>query len=148
MATEIPQTVKALRKAVALSQQKLANVLGVSLSTVQAWESGRFKPSPAMMIELYGIARDAKQDDIAYVFVRGGQPLYIAQSAESRVLSMLPEFGSYIQTVDYNVMQARANPTLTESERNAYLDKALSILKSERVFLDRLLAELMPPAQP
>ncbi|MDD3382994.1 MAG: helix-turn-helix transcriptional regulator [Bacilli bacterium] len=38
-------TVKKLREAMIVSQEELANIIGVSLVTVNRWEKGKFKPT-------------------------------------------------------------------------------------------------------
>ncbi len=40
-----PETVKEVRRLLALSQEELAHALGVSFSTVNRWENGRTAPS-------------------------------------------------------------------------------------------------------
>ena len=37
--------IKKLREAMIVSQEELANIIGVSLVTVNRWEKGRFKPT-------------------------------------------------------------------------------------------------------
>ena len=44
--------VKALREALGLTQEGLARKIDVSLSTVQAWEAGRYVPSPLAQMRL------------------------------------------------------------------------------------------------
>jgi type I restriction enzyme M protein len=45
---EFSKTIKELRKRTGLTQQKLAEELGVSLLTVARWEKGQFKPNPTI----------------------------------------------------------------------------------------------------
>lgn len=40
-----PETVKEVRRQLALSQEELAHALGVSFATVNRWENGRTAPS-------------------------------------------------------------------------------------------------------
>lgn len=40
-----PETVKAVRRQLALSQEELAHALGVSFATVNRWENGKTVPS-------------------------------------------------------------------------------------------------------
>lgn len=40
-----PETVKEVRRQLALSQEELAHVLGVSFATVNRWENGKTVPS-------------------------------------------------------------------------------------------------------
>lgn len=40
-----PETVKKVRRQLALSQEELAHALGVSFATVNRWENGRTVPS-------------------------------------------------------------------------------------------------------
>lgn len=42
---DVPETVKQVRRQVALSQEDLAHALGVSLATVNRWENGKTVPS-------------------------------------------------------------------------------------------------------
>jgi DNA-binding transcriptional regulator YiaG len=41
----IPETVKEVRRQLAISQEELAQALGVSFATVNRWENGRTVPS-------------------------------------------------------------------------------------------------------
>ena len=56
---DIPALVKAIRRARRLTQEQLAHELGVSFSTVNAWENGRHRPIPALVAILERIARNA-----------------------------------------------------------------------------------------
>ena len=42
---DFPKEIKRLRQRSFLTQQEFANVIGVSFSTVNRWESGRSKPN-------------------------------------------------------------------------------------------------------
>ena len=53
-----PQTVKRARLSLGLSQALFAQLLGVSASTVQAWEQGKRQPDPMACRVLAGIRRD------------------------------------------------------------------------------------------
>lgn len=44
-----PETVKKIRRQLALSQEELAHALGVSFATVNRWENGRTAPSKLAM---------------------------------------------------------------------------------------------------
>ena len=53
-----PQAVKKARLSLGLSQALFAQLLGVSASTVQAWEQGKRQPDPMACRVLAGIRRD------------------------------------------------------------------------------------------
>lgn len=53
-----PKTVKRTRLSLGLSQTLFAQLLGVSASTVQAWEQGKRQPDPMACRVLAGIRRD------------------------------------------------------------------------------------------
>jgi putative transcriptional regulator len=53
-----PQAVKKARLSLRLSQTLFAQLLGVSASTVQAWEQGKRQPDPMACRVLAGIRRD------------------------------------------------------------------------------------------
>lgn len=53
-----PRTVKQARLSLGLSQALFAQLLGVSASTVQAWEQGKRQPDPMACRVLAGIRRD------------------------------------------------------------------------------------------
>lgn len=42
---DFPKEIKRIRQRLFLTQQEFANVIGVSFSTVNRWESGRSKPN-------------------------------------------------------------------------------------------------------
>ena len=53
-----PKAVKRTRLSLGLSQSLFAQLLGVSASTVQAWEQGKRQPDPMACRVLAGIRRD------------------------------------------------------------------------------------------
>lgn len=53
-----PRAVKQARLSIGLSQALFAQLLGVSVSTVQAWEQGKRQPDPLACRVLAGIRRD------------------------------------------------------------------------------------------
>jgi len=55
-----PQTVKDFRKKLGLSQKAFAELLGVSLRTVQRWERGESKPSKMALSRLAQLFVEAK----------------------------------------------------------------------------------------
>lgn len=50
--------VKTERESLDMSQKAFANILGVSVRTVESWESGRSTPSPTAKNLMYLISRD------------------------------------------------------------------------------------------
>jgi putative transcriptional regulator len=52
----IPHCIEALRRALGLTQERLAHVLGVTFSTVSRWENGHVKPSRLAWTQLRGLA--------------------------------------------------------------------------------------------
>ena len=57
--TDIPTTLRALRDALALTQEQLADRLGVSFATVNRWEGGQTKPQKAAFEAIEALASDA-----------------------------------------------------------------------------------------
>ena len=55
MGESFPEKLKAYRKLRGLTQQQLADVLGVVLPTVQTWESGIHQPMPKMRERVLGV---------------------------------------------------------------------------------------------
>ena len=49
--------IRAIRKQLKLTQQGLATMLGVSMSTVANWEAGRANPSRLALRQLNGLLR-------------------------------------------------------------------------------------------
>ena len=47
-----------LRQTLGLTQEKLAQKLGVSFPTINRWENGRSKPSPLAMKQIEDLLRD------------------------------------------------------------------------------------------
>ena len=52
MSREITELVKAIRRTRGLTQEQLAREVGVTFSTVNAWENGRHRPIPALLAVL------------------------------------------------------------------------------------------------
>ena len=55
MGESFPEKLKAYRKLRGLTQQQLADVLGVVLPTVQTWEAGIHQPRPEMRERVEGV---------------------------------------------------------------------------------------------
>jgi len=47
---EFPELIKELRKRAGLSQQKLAEILGISYPTINRWENSKFSPNPRISL--------------------------------------------------------------------------------------------------
>lgn len=57
-----PKLIKKLRVRLNLSQPELAKLLGVSLSAVGFWESGRVRPRPEMRTRIVALRRLGRRD--------------------------------------------------------------------------------------
>jgi DNA-binding transcriptional regulator YiaG len=55
---DIPGMVKAIRQSLELTQEQLARELGVTFSTVNAWENGRHRPIPVLLAALRRLAAE------------------------------------------------------------------------------------------
>ena len=55
---DVVEKIKLYRVNKGLSQEHLARQIGVSLNTVQRWESGKTLPSPLAMVRLNEVFRD------------------------------------------------------------------------------------------
>ena len=53
---DIPDLVSSIREATGWTQEKLAQEIGVSFSTVNAWERGRRSPQPFLLRKLLELA--------------------------------------------------------------------------------------------
>ncbi len=53
--------IRAIRKQLKLTQQGLATMLGVSMSTVANWEAGRSNPSSLALRQLNGLLRKGEK---------------------------------------------------------------------------------------
>jgi transcriptional regulator with XRE-family HTH domain len=51
------------------TQEHLARNLGVTLNTVQRWESGKTRPSPLAMEKLRGLLEDVLEGDQLKMFI-------------------------------------------------------------------------------
>jgi len=63
MHTRLADKIKHSRHIKGWSQEKLARKIGVSLNTVQRWESGKTRPSPLAMEKLQGLLEDVLKGD-------------------------------------------------------------------------------------
>ena len=57
-----PETVKEVRRQLALSQEELAHALGVSFATVNRWENGKTVPSKLAQRQFEQFCRQKKID--------------------------------------------------------------------------------------
>lgn len=58
-----PNEIRAWRKARRLTLREMASRLGVALTTVAAWESGRQKPAPYLPMALRALKYDLDHED-------------------------------------------------------------------------------------
>ncbi len=63
------ETIKYTRQRLFLSQEEFAKELGVTLSTVSRWETGRSKPNMSTMKQLKGFC---ESHDVEYAPVESG----------------------------------------------------------------------------
>ena len=54
--------IRSLRKKIGLSQKELADLVGVSRTTVSMWEGGKFKPSEEKVRQLASLSGASKED--------------------------------------------------------------------------------------
>ena len=59
---ELTENIKTYRNSKGWSQEQLARQVGVSLNTVQRWESGKSMPSPLAMVRLKEIFPSVLED--------------------------------------------------------------------------------------
>jgi transcriptional regulator with XRE-family HTH domain len=57
--TDVPALVRGIRTARNITQEQLAREIGVTFSTINAWENGRHRPIPALVARLLDIASAA-----------------------------------------------------------------------------------------
>ena len=67
--TELSDKVKQCRHLKGLTQEQLARSIGVSLNTVQRWESGKTRPSPLAMEKLQELLEDVLEGDQLRMFL-------------------------------------------------------------------------------
>ncbi len=58
-ATGVPALVRNIRAARSITQEQLAREIGVTFSTINAWENGKHHPIPALVDRLLAIASAA-----------------------------------------------------------------------------------------
>jgi DNA-binding XRE family transcriptional regulator len=68
---DIPSLVKAVRRTHGLTQEKLAQALGVTFSTVNAWENGRHRPIPLLVAALERMALEGSARSVRTSVVPG-----------------------------------------------------------------------------
>lgn len=57
----LPDEIKKMRAELHLSQEKLAQLLGVSYTTLNRWENGLAKPSPLAIDKLQQLSKQMKE---------------------------------------------------------------------------------------
>ena len=65
---QFPNKIRYCRTSKQWTQEQLARQIGVSLNTVQRWESGRTRPSPLAMARLKELFRDILERDQLSLF--------------------------------------------------------------------------------
>jgi type I restriction enzyme M protein len=63
----LPATLRAIRARLDLTQEQLAERLGVSFATVNRWEGGDTKPQRAVQEAILALAREAGVEEVAEV---------------------------------------------------------------------------------
>lgn len=58
--SDVPSLVKFLRRELGLTQEKFANEVGVTFSTINQWENGRRKPQPFLLNRLVQMKEEIK----------------------------------------------------------------------------------------
>lgn len=88
-----PEEIKNLRTSLGLTQQKLAQLLGVSFTTLNRWENGQVRPSKLALTKLHGLRskRGAEADESAQAESENKQPAdtrldFLGDANELRVL--------------------------------------------------------------
>ena len=66
--TEIADKIRHCRVSQGLTQEQLARNIGVSLNTVQRWESGKTRPSPLAMEKLQELFKEVLERDQLRLF--------------------------------------------------------------------------------
>ena len=61
LSLDIPVLVRGIRRSRDLTQEELARELGVTFSTVNAWENGRHRPIPALLAALQRLAAQPRR---------------------------------------------------------------------------------------
>lgn len=67
--SELASKIRQCRGHKGLTQEQLARNIGVSLNTVQRWESGKTTPSPLAMEKLQSLLEDVLEGDQLRLFL-------------------------------------------------------------------------------
>jgi len=67
--TKLADKIRQCRHLKGWTQEKLARNIGVSLNTVQRWESGKTRPSPLAMEKLQELLEDVLEGDQLRMFL-------------------------------------------------------------------------------
>ena len=67
--TKLAAKISQCRKLKGWTQEQLARNIGVSLNTVQRWESGKTRPSPLAMEKLQELLEDVLEGDQLRMFL-------------------------------------------------------------------------------
>jgi transcriptional regulator with XRE-family HTH domain len=67
--TKLGDKIRQCRKLKGWTQEQLARTIGVSLNTVQRWESGKTHPSPLAMEKLQELLEDILEGDQLRMFL-------------------------------------------------------------------------------
>jgi len=67
--SQLARKIRQCRRLKDLTQEQLARSIGVSLNTVQRWESGKTQPSPLAMEKLQSLLEDVLEGDQLRLFL-------------------------------------------------------------------------------
>lgn len=91
-------SVKALRLSLALSQERFAHLLGVSLQTVRRWENGMSRPLPIISLKLEELARTVRRKGkVGGVFMGGRARDEESRRGELGLGGLLKGLGSFFE---------------------------------------------------
>ncbi len=138
---ELRDAVRDLRKGLKLSQQKLADRLGVALTTVQRWEQGETQPLPAALYGLYKVSQELDRPDLHMAFVTV-QPILVDATIGSLVFELAHVVRGYFAAASTKLVQVIADPTLAENDRRVLVAEALGILVEGQQSIDRFTRRL------
>lgn len=127
---QIPEAIKAIRSTTGLTQERLAQLLGVSFVTVNRWERGAGDPSPAQAQKILKFAGELSSSAKG-VLGENGQAVFASRGVRSR-RSPLPLF-------DSSELISLSNDPLDPVLQRISSGRCFS--GEERELIDQLLAE-------
>ena len=144
MEKNLQEAMRELRRELDISQTELGERLGLSLPTVSRYENGHYEPEPIALVGLYEMAKKAKRDDLAGVFLRGGKKEFVVLDRRARdlVIEFLPSLDEYFMRIASLQSEINWDPKITSKRKDECVKEILEATRDGRKLIDTMLKDV------